>query len=88
MTISVVPDDGRGRLVVEDDGPGLESGDLEALFTPFARGSAARRMGAPGSGLGLAVARWMVECCGGMITVEPVQPRGARFFVEFPGQVR
>ena len=88
VTISVVPDDGRGRLVVEDDGPGLESGDLEALFTPFARGSAARRMGAPGSGLGLAVARWMVECCGGMITVEPVQPRGARFFVEFPGQVR
>ena len=88
VTISVVPDDGRGRLVVEDDGPGLEPGDLQALFTPFARGSAARRMGAPGSGLGLAVARWMVECCGGMITVEPVQPRGARFFVEFPGQVR
>jgi signal transduction histidine kinase len=88
VAISVAPGDGRGRLVVQDDGPGLERGDLEALFTPFARGSAARRMGAPGSGLGLAVARWMVESCGGKIAVEPVQPHGARFLVEFLGPAR
>jgi two-component system, OmpR family, sensor kinase len=88
VAIGVTPGDGQGKLVVEDDGPGLEPGDLDALFTPFARGSAARRMGAPGSGLGLAVARWMVESCGGKITVELVQPHGARFLVEFPGQAR
>jgi signal transduction histidine kinase len=88
VAIGVTPSDGRGRLVVEDDGPGLEGGDLEALFTPFARGSAARRMGTPGSGLGLAVARWMVESSGGTIAVEPVHPHGARFCVDFPGQVR
>jgi signal transduction histidine kinase len=73
---------------VEDNGPGLDADEFASIFTPFARGSAARRTGAPGSGLGLAVARLLVESCNGTITVEPVQPHGARFVVTFPGITR
>lgn len=88
VTIRVGPEDGTARLVVEDNGPGLEPGDRDALFTPFVRGSAARRTGAPGSGLGLAVAHWMVTECGGSIVIEPVLPHGARFVVRFPSPAR
>lgn len=88
VTVSVHSENGRGRLAVEDNGPGLEANELASIFTPFARGSAARRTGAPGSGLGLAVASWMIKSCGGTIRVEPVQPHGARFVVEFPAAPR
>jgi signal transduction histidine kinase len=88
VTVSVRSEDGRGRLAVEDNGPGLEAEEFALIFTPFARGAAARRTGAPGSGLGLAVARWMIECCRGTIAVEQVRPHGARFVVTFPGVAR
>ena len=84
VTISVTPVDDIGRLIVEDTGPGLTSEDLASLFTPFVRGSAARRSGSAGSGLGLAVAKWMVESCGGTIATEAVEPHGARFVLQFP----
>lgn len=84
VTVSVAPHDDAGRLVVEDTGPGLAPEDLAALFTPFVRGSAARHSGAPGSGLGLAVAQWMVQSCGGSISAEPAPVHGARFVVKLP----
>ena len=84
VTISVTAEDDTGRLVVEDTGPGLAPEDQTSLFTPFVRGSAARRSGSTGSGLGLAVAKWMVESCGGTIATEAVEPHGARFVVHFP----
>jgi two-component system sensor histidine kinase CiaH len=85
VTVSVHPDgSARGELVVEDDGPGLTDADRETLFTPFVRGSAARESGSRGTGLGLAVAQWLVEGSGGSIAVEPRQPRGTRIVVRFP----
>ena len=62
----------------------MEPDERDLVFTPFVRGSAARQTGAPGSGLGLAVARWMVTECGGSIAIESVSPHGARFVVRFP----
>jgi signal transduction histidine kinase len=85
VTVSVHPaDNARGELVVEDDGPGLTPADRETLFTPFMRGSAARETGSRGTGLGLAVAQWLVEGAGGTIVVESRQPRGTRIVVRFP----
>lgn len=84
VTIRVGPENGTARLVVEDNGPGVEPDERDLVFTPFVRGSAARQTGAPGSGLGLAVARWMVTECGGSIAIESVSPHGARFVVRFP----
>jgi two-component system OmpR family sensor kinase len=85
VTVSVHPTDAaQGELVVMDDGPGLTAGDRETLFTPFMRGSAARETGSRGTGLGLAVAQWLVEGAGGTIVIGSREPRGTQVVVRFP----
>lgn len=55
---------------------------LERIFDPFWRGDAARS--GNGSGLGLALARRIVEALGGRIEVESEPARGSRFAVLLP----
>ncbi|ADU52221.1 histidine kinase [Thermaerobacter marianensis DSM 12885] len=89
VTVRLVPGMGpRGyhRLTVDDEGPGIPPADLERIFEPFYRGDAARARATGGFGLGLAVARWIVERHGGRIRASNRQPRGARFEVELPAR--
>ncbi|HEY8416230.1 MAG TPA: HAMP domain-containing sensor histidine kinase [Thermaerobacter sp.] len=89
VTVRLLPAAGpRGdhRLIVEDEGPGIPPADLERIFEPFYRGDAARSRATGGFGLGLAVARWIVERHGGRIRAANRQPRGARFEVELPAR--
>jgi signal transduction histidine kinase len=72
--------DGRVRLEVEDDGPGVPSGIRERLFEPFATTKAVGE----GTGLGLAVCRGLVESEGGEIGLDPSYTEGARFYVVLP----
>ncbi len=74
--------DGALELDVEDDGPGLDPRDLSRLFQPFARGSRTGVRG--GSGLGLAVARRLVEAHGGTLAAADAEGGGARFRVTLP----
>jgi len=67
---------GRVRLGVADDGPGIASEDRDRLFVPSF--STKRR----GSGLGLAIVSRIVQEHQGTIRVEDNRPRGARFVVE------
>jgi two-component system sensor histidine kinase HydH len=67
--------DGRVRLDVADTGPGIAPGDAERIFRPF------YTTRAKGTGLGLAVARELVEAMGGRLGVESAPGRGARFSV-------
>jgi two-component system nitrogen regulation sensor histidine kinase NtrY len=69
---------GRVRLGVSDDGPGVPERDKERLFVPYF--STKRR----GSGLGLAIVSRIVQEHHGVIRVEDNPPRGARFVVELP----
>jgi len=69
---------GRARLSVADDGPGIALLDRDRLFVPHF--STKRR----GSGLGLAIVSRIVQEHHGAIRVEDNQPRGARFVVELP----
>lgn len=64
---------------VVDDGPGVAAEDTERVFLPRQRGRSARS----GAGLGLAIARGIVEAHGGSVGLEP-DPRGACFRVELP----
>jgi signal transduction histidine kinase len=76
--------DGGGlTIAVEDDGEGIPAGARDRVFEPFWRGDPARST--PGSGLGLTLARRIVETLGGSITVEDGVPRGTRFRVVLPG---
>jgi two-component system nitrogen regulation sensor histidine kinase NtrY len=70
--------EGRARLVVADDGPGIAATDRERLFVPHF--STKKR----GSGLGLAIVSRIVQEHLGTIRAEDNTPRGARFVVELP----
>ncbi len=70
------------RLEVEDRGPGLEPVEAERVFDRFAR--ADRSRSDSGAGLGLAIARSIVELHGGAIRAETATPRGCRMVVDLP----
>jgi two-component system nitrogen regulation sensor histidine kinase NtrY len=70
--------EGRARLVVADDGPGIAPADRDRLFVPHF--STKKR----GSGLGLAIVNRIVQEHLGAIRAEDNAPRGARFVVELP----
>jgi signal transduction histidine kinase len=70
------------EIAVEDSGEGIRPEALDRVFEPFWRGDASRS--GPGSGLGLAVAKRIVEALGGVMTVRSVPARGARFEVVLP----
>jgi two-component system sensor histidine kinase KdpD len=55
------------RLVVEDDGPGVADGTFDSLFERFHRRPAADGRPRPGTGVGLAVVRGLVEAMGGRV---------------------
>jgi signal transduction histidine kinase len=73
---------GRVRVVVEDTGEGIPPAALAHVFEPFYRADPARSQ--PGSGLGLAVAKRIVEALGGNISADPRPVAGARFALSLP----
>lgn len=75
---------GRFAVEVRDDGPGIAAEDLPHLFTPFFRADRSRDRGTGGVGLGLALAKRIVEAHGGTIGVESEAGRGATFRFELP----
>jgi signal transduction histidine kinase len=71
-------------LRVDDDGIGIALAELPHVFERFYRGDAARRMDASGSGLGLPIARWIVERHGGTIRIEGSERGGTLVTVRVP----
>jgi signal transduction histidine kinase len=76
---------GSVRLTVEDSGAGIPPDAVDRVFQPFWRGDAARA--GDGAGLGLALAKRIVESLGGRIEVDGETAGGARFAVELPEHV-
>lgn len=81
--------DGRARLSVEDTGPGIPEDQLPHIFERFYRGDPARSRGRAGSeidgaGLGLAIARWIIDLHRATIEVQSALGSGTRMTVSFP----
>lgn len=72
---------------ITDHGPGLDADDVEHLFERFYRGRHAQHT-APGTGMGLAITRGLVNAIGGRVWAENVSGAGARFSMVVPGETR
>jgi len=70
------------RVEVEDTGPGLEPGETKKIFSPYSQGAAAQGHG--GTGLGLALARSIIELHKGTIGCGAAPGGGALFWFEIP----
>ena len=73
-----------GRLVVEDDGPGIADGLKRTLFEPFFQGPDSGRRANPGTGIGLSLVARLTELHGGVARIEDRDGGGARFVVDLP----
>jgi signal transduction histidine kinase/DNA-binding response OmpR family regulator len=88
LSVHLAPDDASTvEMVVKDNGPGLPEGELEALFDRFEQSDdAARHRSREGAGIGLALARDLVELHDGTIRVRSEPGHGAAFIVRLPVQ--
>jgi two-component system, OmpR family, sensor kinase len=84
VDIAVWKEEPSACLQVADTGIGISAEDLPRVFERFYRADKARARDAGGAGLGLAVARWIVERHGGQITCTSEVGRGTRFLVRLP----
>lgn len=82
MAVSVEPNGEHVAIRVSDNGPGIAEKTLPHIFERFYRGDTARSGG--GAGLGLAIAKELVELQGGAITVASETGRGTTFTVTLP----
>lgn len=72
----------QARLIVRDTGPGIPAEDLPHIFDRFYRAEKSRtRSKASGFGLGLSIAKWIIEQHGGQIKVESKEGEGATFVI-------
>jgi two-component system, OmpR family, phosphate regulon sensor histidine kinase PhoR len=69
------------EMTVSDTGPGVAPDEVEKIFERFYRTDGSRSRSTGGFGLGLAIAREMVEAMGGRISVESTPGQGSRFTV-------
>ena len=74
-------------VTVTDHGPGLDPGELDHLFERFYRGRRAQQT-APGTGMGLAITRGLLNAIGGRVWAENAPGGGARFSMVVPGATR
>lgn len=71
-------------LSVADTGAGIPKSDLTSIFERFFRSQAAAREAIPGTGLGLTIAKAIVDAHGGTITVDSVEGQGSVFTTYLP----
>jgi two-component system, OmpR family, sensor kinase len=84
ITATVELGDGAAHVHVDDTGRGMAPGELEAIFTPFARGAQGKTADTSGLGLGLPIARKIAERHGGTIAAHNRPSGGARFSLRLP----
>jgi signal transduction histidine kinase len=83
IKITLEADDAQAILAVADQGIGIQPGEHEQIFEPFRRTGASRDL-VPGVGLGLSIAKRIVEAHGGRIEITSTPGAGSTFRVYLP----
>jgi signal transduction histidine kinase len=81
VSVTVGARDGRAELAVSDTGPGIPTDALPRIFEPFYRAPGVK---APGTGIGLATVRRIVDAHGGDIAIASTPGQGTRVRVSLP----
>src|SRR5690606_974343 len=85
IEIGVQRESGQAVVYVRDDGMGIDAAEQESVFGMFVQLDTSLGRGPAGLGVGLTIARQLVEMHGGSIAVESAGPgRGATFRVTLP----
>ncbi len=82
--VTVGLEDKTAFIIIDDEGPGIPECSISRVFEPFFRVDPARRKLVPGAGLGLAIAKEIIERHGGKLTLRNRLPRGLRQEISFP----
>lgn len=84
VQIALRHDGTRARLIVEDDGPGIEPDARERIFEPFVRLDPSRDRATGGCGLGLAIVHSIAQAMDGEVICDAGELGGARFTFSWP----
>jgi len=82
--ISVTQEPGMAIISIADTGPGLPDDRLEAVFEPFVRFESSRNRDTGGVGLGLAIARTIIQAHGGSVVLRNLPEGGLEAVVHLP----
>ncbi|MEG6508667.1 ATP-binding protein [Methyloligella sp. 2.7D] len=83
-TVSLAAKDDQAVVTIEDEGPGIPEDLLGQIFEPFFRVDPSRRQNIAGAGLGLTIAKEIVQRAGGDVEIENRKPRGLRQVITLP----
>jgi len=84
IEVSACVESSKVIVAVKDSGPGIAPGDLERVFGRFARVDAHRNRETGGVGLGLAIAKAIVEAHHGSVAVQSIMGKGSVFEMILP----
>jgi signal transduction histidine kinase len=84
MISAARPTNDRVMITFADEGIGISELEQKRLFTEFFRGAEAKEVTSDGTGLGLVLARKVIESVGGTISVHSELHKGTKFIVSLP----
>lgn len=84
IRIRIIDSPANGRLIIEDDGIGIPQEDLPLIFERFYRTDRSRYRKTGGTGIGLTIAKAIVQAHDGTITAESEEGHGSRFSITLP----